>query len=80
MEAVESFLVCGLGSRECGILYYCTMHHTPDVQKNKSFTRSSKTCPLDQFSLLITNMVSDFAGDQYSCMIFLLGSDKTNER
>ena len=50
---------------------YCTTDHTPDVQKNKSFTRSSKTCPLDQFSLLITNMVSDFAGDQYFCMIFL---------
>ena len=36
----------------------------------KFATRPSKTCPLDQFSQLITNMVSDFAGDQYFCMIF----------
>ena len=33
-------------------------------------TRPSKTCPLDQFSQLITNMVSDFAVDQHFCMIF----------
>ena len=31
----------------------------------------TKTCPLDQVSLLITNMVSDFAGDQYFGMILL---------
>ena len=31
--------------------------------------RPPKTCPLDQFSVLITNMVSDFAGGQYFCMI-----------
>ena len=33
-------------------------------------TRPSKTCPLDQFSHRITNMVSDFAGDKYFPMIF----------
>ena len=33
-------------------------------------TRPLKTCPLDQFFLMIKNMVSDFAGDQYFCMIF----------
>ena len=33
-------------------------------------TRPPKTCPLDQLSLMITNMVSDFAGDQYFCLIF----------
>ena len=31
----------------------------------------TKTYTLDQFSLLITNMASDFAGDQYFFMIFL---------
>ena len=35
----------------------------------KFATRPSKTCPLDQFSLMITNIVSDFAGHQYFCMI-----------
>ena len=32
--------------------------------------RPPKTCPLDQFSLLITNMASDFARNRYFCMIF----------
>ena len=37
----------------------------------KFVTHPPKTCPLDQFSQLIMNMVSEYEGVQYFCMIFL---------
>ena len=51
---------------------YCTTHHASPAQNRKNILPYTKTCPLDQFSLLITNIFSDFAGAQYICMIFLL--------
>ena len=44
------------------------------IKTEKTFCPHTKTCPLDQFSLLITNMISDFAGDQY---FYMISSSKT---